>query len=68
MGMPVAKKCLLCTDVELYFERIEAYNIHVRDNHKDEPYLGDAYRCNVCHQYFDNVTEFTDHIATAHKP
>jgi len=67
MGMPVAKKCLLCTEVELYFERIEDYNIHVRDNHKDETYLGDTYRCNICLHYFDDVNDFIDHIATAHK-
>jgi hypothetical protein len=68
MGMPVAKKCLLCKNVELYFERIEDYNIHIRDNHIDEnePYLGDAYRCNVCRQYFIDVNKFINHITTSH--
>ncbi len=68
MGMPVAKKCDVCKNVDLYFERIEDYNIHVRDNHTGIPYLGDAYRCNVCHQYFDDVNSFLNHITTAHKP
>jgi hypothetical protein len=68
--MPVAKKCKLCTNIDLYYDTFESFNIHLRDNHQDRvpaDYEGDAWRCNVCHKYFDTEAEFANHIGSAHR-
>jgi hypothetical protein len=67
--MPKAKKCQLCNNINLYFETIESYNIHLRDNHASNvpaDYIGDAYQCNICKKFFDQETDFVQHILSAH--